>query len=682
MVKKTLNIWMQLLGFDKEDSDKGVERFLKTTGFIPDSICGLLFHPDFVHLHSGMEKEIPLFPDVCSYRGIIQNKERRRQEWTNYDLRTLIAELKKKDIKFYIGIMGTYIGNKFHHEWLSDHPEVRCKELYGDGHLGCLKRLADGTYYEDFFVEMLVKTLQDYDCEGIHLSDGFCPMTHVYRGDWSTDMAEQFLEYSGLALPKEVMKTFGDDSVEGCTIRQSYIWKDLREDWLCFYEWRWEKFFTKVCDAIHAIGKKVWILGMYCTDPFESRYIYGFDCNRVMKAGVDCITANILPSSVTYEMPHFPYYFHRMHMDLPLLRAQVGEQSVISMVGVQDASEEWNILEHHPMRMERDIYTIGSTIVGLRDGYRRTADGLFFCLGDGVSADNWHKLENCSDIGFDGEIERSWSPLVLWSDTQNERMLGEYIRTRRCSAHKQSFEIAKAGTPFGGAIRNDALGEFEGVLFVPNFDLLSAEEQACLKQASYPWIGTMLADIPFSDYGLYPTYEFNDNADEPSMKAFICGYEIGEAEKEKVTELLALRDEDVSRKNEPERMIHPLVEELPFAKISKGFFTACGVLLQLAMKKYFPVVCTQPMMALRMKDGKDRLYLYNPFDSGYTHAAVNFDCDVQTADIISSYPVLPVRFLKDGSSGAYYDFAKEPETKKRFVVKLAPDGVTVVDVLR
>lgn len=61
MGKGSKNIWMQLMGFERNDPDKGVERFLKTAGFVPDSICGLLFNADFVHLHNGMDEEYALF---------------------------------------------------------------------------------------------------------------------------------------------------------------------------------------------------------------------------------------------------------------------------------------------------------------------------------------------------------------------------------------------------------------------------------------------------------------------------------------------------------------------------------------------------------------------------------------------------------------------------------------------
>ena len=237
MQKYTNNVWMQLLGFERNDADKGVNRFLQQTGFTPDSICGLLFNADFVHLHKGMDEEYTLFADNCSYRGILQNRERKRQPWTNHDLKALVKNLKQKGIDFYAGIMGCYIGNRFHHEWLSDHPEMQSFRIEGDGELCCLKHLKDGRLYEDFFAQRLVETLCDYDMAGVHLSDAFCPINLLFSGDWSTDMTNQFLNFSKITLPNAVAFTLGDDNVSARKVRHEYIWGNLRKEWIEFYEW-------------------------------------------------------------------------------------------------------------------------------------------------------------------------------------------------------------------------------------------------------------------------------------------------------------------------------------------------------------------------------------------------------------------------------------------------------------
>ena len=676
MDKGSVNIWMQLLGFERNDRDKGVGRFLENTGFIPDSICGLLFNADFVHLHKGMNEEYELFPDNCSYRGVLRNRERERQPWTNYDLRTLVKGLKDKGIKFYAGIMGCYLKNRFHHEWLSDHHEMQSFRIEGDGELCCLKHLSDGRLYEDFFAEMLVKTLCDYDMAGVHLSDAFCPINVLYSGDISTDMVQQFLSYTGVVLPFDIETTLGDDSVAARNKRHQYIWGELREEWIRFYEWRWRCFFKKICDAVHAVGKEVWVLGMYCTDPFETRYIYGFDCKGVMKAGVDCITANILPTSVTLESPDLPYYFHRMHTITPLLKAHVGNRKIVGMVGVQDASEEWSVLEHFPTMLERDAYTQGSYIVN--DGEcSRALDGAFLCLGDGISKSGWQFLNTVCNNAFSKDVKRSLSPLIFWSEHQHDAILTEYIKTRRASMHKQCFEIEKEGALFGGTLTAQGLDNFEGVLFVPNYDLLSDEEKQLLASVNFPLVGTVANqnDIPQKS-----TFDFADNFGDGEFWAFVCNAELSDDVRLKIEELASKDDGLPSRKNDVERKIYPLYDELPFSKISAGFIKAVAEALRQLSQLNTSVNCDRPVRITELSDGTLRLNIYNPFDKGYTTAAVTSKLPIKSVDIVSSFPVLPPRFLSEGESGMYYDFYKTPTTERRFTVKLPPNGMTVLDV--
>lgn len=62
--------WIELIGFDKEQPDLGVEDFLSR---IPKDICGislLLYTVDFVCLHTGLAQEQPLPRAACSYAVI------------------------------------------------------------------------------------------------------------------------------------------------------------------------------------------------------------------------------------------------------------------------------------------------------------------------------------------------------------------------------------------------------------------------------------------------------------------------------------------------------------------------------------------------------------------------------------------------------------------------------------
>ena len=678
-MKKT-TIWMQMLGFEKNDPDKGAARYIDHIGFTPDSVCGLIFHPDFIHYYKGMDEEYTLLQANCAYYGIPRNKERARQEWTNHDLRQLVAELKKKGVGFYAGIMGVYLNDIFHREWMSDNPEVRYLEPDGRvGSLMCLKRMKDGTYYEDFFIQKVVQALVDYDFAGVHMSDALTPTTFLYKGDYSSDMLEQFLNHTGITPPDAVAATIGDNGADSCHVRWQYLWNEKREEWIRFMGWRWEQFYKKLCSAVHAVGKEVWALGMYCTDPFETRYVYGLELHKAFEAGLDCVTANILPTGVAMNDKNSPYFFHRYHMIEPFLRAQIKDGRILNMLGVQDASEEWSVLEHQPVKLERDIYTITSYCYTDEKGCRSATDGMFICLGDGIAKEHWNFLKGRIDTGFDTDPEFVHSPTVLWSDTANERMLHAYIETRRPSAHKQAYEIFKNGTPIGGSVRTASLEHFKGNLFVPNFDLLSDAEKTQLAAFTQPWVGTAPADFDLAACGITPAFVCMDTCSDYPLQAFLCGASLSEETKQQILALCVEDDGIPSCGDEPERMIHPLENEAPFRKLNTGFLHACGLLLQSAMYKAFPVTCNYPMMAVRLKNGKDRLYIYNPDENIYGHAVVTCENEPQSVDIHSNYPVLPVRFLSEGNTGFAFDYTKKV-AKNRFQTKTAPAGVTIIDI--
>jgi len=44
--------------------------------------------------------------------------------------------------------------------------------------------------------------------------------------------------------------------------------------------------------------------------------------------------------------------------------------------------------------------------------------------------------------------------------------------------------------------------------------------------------------------------------------------------------------------------------------------------------------------------------------------------------------VLPVKFVDTEDTSGYFDYEKASKSRKCFQVKLAPDGVTVVDIKR
>lgn len=681
-------IWMNLLGFDRDDGDKGVKRFLEQTGFVPDGACALMCHPDFIHLHRGMEEEYELPPDNCAYWGIPRNVERKRQPWTNYDLRELALNLEKSGSHLYADIFGIELGNAFHEEWIQEHPEVRRHGRKGEerahGHF-ILKRFKDGTYYEDFFIRKACQVLQDYGMKGIHFSDAFCPSGGMLHSlDYSTDYVGQFLDHSGLKLPAEIMKTMGCDDQPSEEMRANYIYTYLREEWVEFNAWRWECFFKKLCDAVHAIGKEVLVLGMYCTDPFETLYCIGIDLKRIVNAGVDYITANILPTSVFMEGDdEAPNYFHRYMAIAPMTAAHLPKGHLVSMVGLQDASEEWSTMHHAPCQHERDLYTMMAYQLIDGDGNSRALDGYFLCLGDGISKGDWDWERERLEIGLSSKAVKTVSPAMLWSDYAYDNMLHEYIYTRRWTPFKLFYELAKSGAHCSAAIRPEGLEKYSGTLVVPNFDMLSPEEQR--QVADYqggPVLCTARPGFDPVSTGIIPSIQFCDRFSDYALTCFAYGCDVSKDVHEKIERLLS---EDDGTENlqgnlrDLKEYKDTLEDTLVFAKVTIGFIEAMACLLKEISDS--PFVIDKPNIILQMPDGAYRIFLFNESEVKYHRAfVITKQGEINDAVIVSKFPILPPRYMDEAKGLLHHIYDEENVIKKNFEIKLQPGGVTIVDV--
>lgn len=681
-------IWMQLLGFDRDDPDRGANRYLKQTGFIPDGIFALLFHPDFVHLHQGMSDEYELSANICAYHGIPRNRERERQPWTNYNLRDLVQNLNKKGIGMYASIMGASTDNNHHREWINDHRELE-RHSRGGGRWGhcILKRFKDGSLYEDFFIEQLCITLTDYGLRGIHLADGFCANGNLYHGDYSTDLVTQFLDHICIELPDEIISTLGNDTAEVEDYRGDWIWSNVRSQWIEFMCWRWEQFFVKLCSAVHEIGCEVTVLGMYCTDPFETKYCLGLDLARIMDVGVDYLTANIMAAGCYIANPwgSEENFFHRYMAIAPTTAAHIKKGHLISMLGVQDATEEYDIMKHAPCIHERDIYTMMAYQLIDKFGIRRALEGYMICLGDGIKREDWLSESEKMEVALSADVKQVISPVMLWSDTAYDKMLDEYIKTRRWTPFKHFYEMGKAGTMCGACITSDAISSYSGTLFVPNFDMLSPkEQQKIVEYKTGAVICTVTTGFDLCDYDIQPTIHFSDIFSDYSMVAFSFGMPLSDNIKEKINTLLTVNDDVPDIAGNPsdlEDYTYTLVDTLPFAKVSAGFIDALALVLKESSGS--AITCSMPYLAFVLQNDAWRIYIFNNVEHQYRYADVSITVSVADVRIVSSFPVLPVRYINVddiNSKNLIHDYTKQADVKQNFQVKLLPGGVTIVDV--
>lgn len=689
-------LWTPLVGFDRDLPGHGAEEYLEKVGFRPSAISLFVFNADIINLHPGMDKEFPFPQDYCNYYGSLRNELRTIQPWTNYDLRELAAELKKSGVDTYMGIMGnhtpdqtTWFGQSSTQKFLLQHPELIMQGYGGTNNLYALKRFADGSYFEDYFVEMARKTLNDYGIGGVHMSDGFCPPNSTLNsGDFSDDMIGQFMDMTGISLPNEVAAPLNDPASAGLEGRTQYIWYHYRAEWIRFIGRRWEQFFTKLCRTLHADGKKVMVNNSWTSEPFEAIYRYGIDYKGLERAGVDVICVEDQATAVhSCDAPGAAYRIHE-YMQTPMItKAYAPDVKILSINFAKDSTEELSILNHIPCANEREIHTLASKLYYGADGVRRASEGFFICLADALHEKEWDVLREEYEAVFEETQERSLSPVLVWSDSFMDSFLPEYIDTRRWSAHKFVAELSKHGGKIGGVVRIENLKQITGPIFVPLADLLPQEEVQMLSEyQGGPVIYGSLTAKKFQIPGKTPDIYFEDpGVEREDWRMCIGAAGVGYLDYANVTLPLAGAQVQEQLTGEGRYIPDPNVwlVDLLFREASEGFVEACARLVRAVTRAPGCSDLTEQVTVYRMKDGRVRYIAENDSFSQYKDIVIHTKEAIAEIHNTSNFPAQPLKLvLPDGSMAV--DCSPDGRLlcqAKGFVMKIPPAGVSVVDVI-
>lgn len=198
------HLWTELLAFEKNDPDRGGARYLDSIPVKPDSIFLFICAADFPFSHKGMEDEYELPPTVCSRNAHPRNEQRERQKWTNWELRELITNLKKRQVPVYLSMFTCVYLDKFGPEWLTAHPELY-EHLGGEmWRFNPIAETADGIPCEKLFAPKLAAVCRDYGFAGFHGADRFNSTGLLHRGIATDVMTRSFLRKTGLEAPEYV----------------------------------------------------------------------------------------------------------------------------------------------------------------------------------------------------------------------------------------------------------------------------------------------------------------------------------------------------------------------------------------------------------------------------------------------------------------------------------------------
>jgi len=649
-------IWIELIGFDNELNDFGVEAFMDNAGFVPDAASLLLFNPDFVHNHAGMEQERALPFDCCSYGGHPYNEQRSRQEWSSHQLRGLVCELQQRGVKVYASVFDGFVTQ----DWLADHPEVLHVRKNGQQLASVCpwKRLSDGSYYEDFFVEQLVRVMRDYGFDGYHGADGYShPRIPVYDGDFSDDMVGQFTDITGTPLPDDLRGAC--DGEPNCIERRAeWIWRNLRREWIEFYTERIARFWGKVFAALHAEGKKVVLNSAWTRDPFEAKYRYGIDYRRLVDLGVDgfIVEAAAAASETERQASSAAVLFDFMAM-LLLIKAYVPEAKLWYLHGVKDTQEQWNVLRHAPTAVEREVYSLSNLYVHRDDGaLQRCASGLVVCLADDIRRHEWQWLREKWNLAFDGTPQRVIGATLVWSDRALEAQMDDFIATRRWTTHRLLHHLMARGAPVHAAVNVKHLDATSGPLLVLNPHLFPEDElHSILDYGGGPVVavGGKTGLLP------EPKFFFEDVYSPNALCCAIYGATassevwFGAAEAEDIAEdLIDLRDPTT------------FIEDLPVRKVSEEFLRGCVVALSDIVRGVRVLEWTENIKTqiLEKSVGQWRCFLGND-RHGYLRTQVDAGRSIVRINVMGDFPGVPVQ--PDGS---------------KFRVRIPGRGMIVVDI--
>ncbi len=494
-------VWIELIGFDNTLPDFGVEKLLKTMGFQPQAMLLLVTSADFVHMHKGMDEERKLDPFFCSYYGHPYNDERPRQDWTNYQLRELTQTLQSHGIAVYISIFDLI--PEENGGFSTQYPEILLQYAL-DGQMHTLsavyltKRFQDGSYYEDYFLEKILETLRDYDFDGIHLADGICrPRIPIQNGDCSDDMLSQ----AGIPIPPE-----GTDRCE-------YLASNYRKYWIEFCTKRWMSALEKLVKGIYDEGFKVVVNSSWTKDPMEAKYRYGVDYSlladlplesMVVENGGPTLTILDDQANAGYHMSYEERkkVHHMFRAMLMCVSACVGDRlSLRPLFPVRDTMEQYDVIHHMPTMLQKHAAAMFANYRYCADGKTVPVfSGHTFCLGDGLSSDNWRFLRLCSDNAYIEDAKVLSGGTVLWSDERNKKELDALLAHRMPSTTKWIAELTYRGAMIGKIAHIDDLDAVTGPLIVPNPELMPEDELDRVRAYEGGEVVYLSAPVPAEDY--------------------------------------------------------------------------------------------------------------------------------------------------------------------------------------
>lgn len=476
-----LIFWTELIAFDVNAPDLGMEAYFICTGIVPEKMLLFLWSNDFVHnFDPGLEDGAFIRDDCCSYGGHLNGDIHQRQRWTRQNLKQLIALLHRRGIKVYLSFFDQIMTPQWAErnelenmppQWVDSHREILIVDNHGTvlDNICPLKRLKNGSLYEDFLIEKLIDTLNYFDFDGYHGGDGYIhPRLEIFRGDFSSDMLEQFNDFSK-GQYSELLKLSPNEASEK-------IWKELRLEWIRFQNRRQAGFWYKVGNALSAAGKGLVVNSIWTRDPFEASYRYGFDYRCLRDIALDGIVVESVSTVLELEGWHDPDMdpVYKATVAAHRLKAIIPNVKLYFMNAVMDIEEQFFPVRHAPARLESEILWENSNFIVRSDGgLSGVFSGITCCLAYGMCEWEWNFLRERWQVAMALAYDTSsvTGTAVVFSESALDRELESYCSERIFSSHRLHSALTAEGAalPLMVRIEDIASCKYPLVVLHPRF---------------------------------------------------------------------------------------------------------------------------------------------------------------------------------------------------------------------
>ena len=653
-------LWIELIGFEIETADLGVGAYLERLGFTPSGLSLLITSPNFIHLHDSNWADRVFPPEYCSYGAHNTNGERHRQVWTGAKLKQLVDELHRHGIGVCFAVFD-FCNEK---EWLGQHQEMYYIDNKGEklNSICAWKRLRDGSFYEDFFVEKLSEVMRDYGFDGFHAADGFAhPRRPIHVGDFSNDMIEQFMDFSKIQISPEIFDAGRNSKVQTCRIAK-WILHHRSSEWRKFYTHRITGFWAKVVRQLKAMGKWMIYNSAWTRDPFEAIYRYGVDYRALYEVGVTKYIVELAGPVLELENwgAQEPRTLYSRMASTLLFRAYVPEAKLVFLNGIRDFNEQYLLLQHAPALFEAEVISQYNLFYSMETNKpKRCQDGVLACLADGLTKEEWKKINSAWDRSSEFQPEIVGGAVLLYSGKHLYKQLECYMKHRSWYDYRLLTHLLSKGAPIHTIADVGSINDLEQPLVILNPELWDEDELkqvAAYRKAPVICIGYETKKLPFN-FDL--TIKENQNDENPMY----CG--IFNSQNRDMSDETQIKRKKKATVKPPANIEDPAswLDDLYVPDISKEFLLCCAELIaKCSRTPEIQCVPAETKMEILKKGDVYRLIIWNDHKH-YDHVTIKTDSPVKKVEYVSGFTCCEIH-LKDNT----------------FRLKLPPSGMTIAEL--